>query len=207
MTIRGICPECGMSADLAAFVSQGENNQALAAALEIPSTLGPRVIRYLGLFRPPSRALAASKALRLLTELRDTIASGRIDRKGVSRPAPVGVWATALDQLLERPPSKLPLTGHGYLFEIVAGVADKADAERERAAEESARSGAKTAANPGANATAPVVPERSTEDVLAMHRRLAASGGTRATAPATQSGPRPLGELLKQAPTNEERES
>lgn len=204
MTIRGICPECGMSADLAAFVSQGENNQALAAALEIPSTLGPRVIRYLGLFRPPSRALAGTKAVRLLTELRDTIASGRIDRKGVSRPAPVGVWATALDQLLERPPSKLPLTGHGYLFEIVAGVADKADAERERAAEERARQGAKPAAN-----VTPVtaVRERSTDEVLDEHRRLAASGGARTTAPATQSGPRSLGELLRQAPTNEERES
>ncbi|MBZ9574388.1 hypothetical protein [Modicisalibacter sp. MOD 31.J] len=204
MTIRGICPECGMNADLAAFVAQGENNQALAAALEIPSTLGPRVIRYLGLFRPPSRALAASKALRLLTELRDTIASGRIDRKGVSRPAPVSVWAAALDQLLERPPSKLPLTGHGYLFEIVAGIADKVDAEQERQRETAARSGAKPAANVTPTTA---VRERSTDEVLAEHRRLAASGNARVSASTTQAGPKSLGELLRQAPNPEERES
>ncbi|GEK71565.1 MULTISPECIES: hypothetical protein [Halomonas] len=201
MSIRGICPECGFAGDMAAFVAQGEHNQALAAALEIPSTLGPRVVRYLGLFRPQRKALAGAKALRLLTELRDAIAEGHIQRSGVSRPAPVHVWATALDKLLERPPTKLPLQSHGYLFEVVAGVADKADAAAERKREEAARSGAKAGAN---RAPAPSRGERSTEDVLAEHRRLASQGEAR---PQPQpGGPKRLGQLLEGAPRPQEQE-
>ncbi|NAW33211.1 hypothetical protein [Halomonas alimentaria] len=203
MTIRGICPECGLSAELAAFVTQGEHNQALAAALEIPAILGPRVVRYLGLHRPPSRALAGAKAVRLLTELRDVIVSGRIERKGVSRPAPLQAWIAALDKLLERPPSKLPLSGHGYLFEIVASEADRLDAEAEKRKEEAVRSGAST---PPSNA----VRERSTEDVLAEHRRLAAQGGRPRTgeqAAAPRRGKQSISQLLEGAPRPEEGES
>ncbi|MBB3231734.1 hypothetical protein [Halomonas stenophila] len=201
MSIRGICPECGFGADMAAFVAQGEHNQALAAALEIPAPLGPRIVRYLGLFRPPSRALAGAKALRLLSELRDTIASGQIERKGLTRPAPVPVWAAALDQILERPPTKLPLNGHGYLFEVVMTMADKADAERERKREEAARGGAKQTVN----ATPAVTRhERSTEDVLAEHRRLAGQGQAK---PQPQpGGPKRLGQLLEDAPRQEEQQ-
>lgn len=195
MTIRGICPECGLSADLAAFVNQGEHNIALAAALEIPALLGSRVVRYLGLHRPPSRALAGAKAARLLTELRDVIISGQIERKGVTRPAPLQVWVTALDQILERPPSKLPLTGHGYLYEMVATAADKHAAEAERKREEAARSGAQAPSTVGQ----PVVRERSTEDVLAEHRRLAARQGVAAPAPG-ERGVKSLSQLLQGAP-------
>ena len=208
MTIRGICPECGLSAELAAFVTQGEHNQALAAALEIPAILGPRVVRYLGLHRPPSRALAGAKAVRLLSELRDVIVSGRIERKGVSRPAPLQAWVAALDKILERPPSKLPLSGHGYLFEVVASEADRLDAEAEKRKEEAVRSGASTAP---ANAS-PALRERSTEDVLAEHRRLAAQGqggkprgGEKEAAP--RRGNQSIGQLLKGAPSAEEGES
>lgn len=203
MSIRGICPECGFAAEMAAFVAQGEHNQALAAALEIPSTLGPRVVRYLGLFRPQRKALAGAKALRLLTELRDAIAEGRIQRSGVSRPAPVSVWATALDKILERPPAKLPLQSHGYLLEVVAGVADQADAEAERKREEAARSGAKGGAN-RAPAPTPRRGERSTEDVLAEHQRLA--GQSQAKPQPTSGGPRRLGHLLEGAPRQDEQQ-
>ncbi|MDY7117158.1 hypothetical protein RAN53_12460 [Halomonas sp. SSL-5] len=208
MTIRGICPECGLSAELAAFVTQGEHNQALAAALEIPAILGPRVVRYLGLHRPPSRALAGAKAVRLLTELRDVIVSGRIERKGISRPAPLQAWIAALDKLLERPPSKLPLSGHGYLFEIVASEADRLDAEAEKRKEEAVRSGASA---PPSNAS-PAVRERSTEDVLAEHKRLAErrQGGKRQASekPAGKArGKHSISQLLQGAPRPEEGES
>ncbi len=197
MTIRGICPECGLSAELAAFVTQGEHNIALAAALEIPALLGPRVVRYLGLHRPPSRALAGAKAVRLLTELRDAIVSGEIERKGVIRPAPITAWIVALDKVLERPPSKLPLSGHGYLFEVVASEADRLDAEAERKREEAVRSGAKA---PASNAP-PALRERSTEEVLAEHRRLQGSGKAKAPeAPAPRRGNQTISKLLEGAP-------
>lgn len=196
MSIRGTCPECGLSADMAAFVAQGEHNQALAAALEIPGQLGPRVVRYLGLFQPQRKALASGKAVRLLTELRDAIALGRISRHGVTRPAPVGVWAAALDQLLDRPPTTLPLRGHGYLFEVVASVADQADAQAERQREEVARSGG----NASVPTHAPAHRERSTEDVLAEHRRLAGKGQASVSPQSSPRGPKSLGQLLESAP-------
>ncbi|SJN14066.1 hypothetical protein CZ787_13280 [Halomonas citrativorans] len=170
MTLKATCPECGMTGDMAAFVTQGEHNQALAVALEMPAVLSSRIVRYLGMFRPKSRALASAKSARLLTELKDVITSSVIERKGITRAAPLTVWVAALDQLLERPPSNLPLSGHGYLYEVVSNVADRHAGEAERQREEAARNGAKQPAN-----RAPAAPlrERSTDDVLAEHQRMA----------------------------------
>lgn len=173
MTLKATCPECGMTADMAAFVTQGEHNLALAAALDMPAMLSSRIVRYLGFFRPASRALASAKSARLLTELKDTITSGVIERKGITREAPLKVWVMALDQMLESPPSGLPLSGHGYLYEVVARCADRYAGEQERQQEEAKRSGAKPPAN---RSPAAAFQERSTDDVLAEHRRMAERG-------------------------------
>ncbi|WP_278369855.1 hypothetical protein [Vreelandella titanicae] len=205
MTLKATCPECGMTGDMAAFVTQGEHNQAVAAALEMPAQLSSRIVRYLGMFRPASRALASAKSARLLTELKETINSRVIDRKGVTREAPLNVWVMALDQLLEHPPSNLPLSGHGYLYEVVANCADRHAGEVEKQREEQARSGAKQPAN-----RAPaVLRERSTDDVLAEHARMASRKPTvttfakdqRLTAKAAEqaNAPKRLSDLLKGA--------
>ncbi|AFL76200.1 hypothetical protein [Thiocystis violascens] len=125
MSLSGTCPECGCRADLAVFASAGEVNRALAAALEIPAPLGGRVLRYLRLFSPPRKALATGKAVRLLTELSQAIGRAEIDRKGSVWSAPLPVWEAALDAILATPPERLPLNGHGYLFETVANLAAK----------------------------------------------------------------------------------
>lgn len=206
MTLKATCPECGMTGDMAAFVTQGEHNQAVAAALEMPAMLSSRIVRYLGMFRPASRALASAKSARLLTELKETINSGVIERKGVTREAPLKVWVMALDQMLESPPSGLPLSGHGYLYEVVARCADRHAGEVEKQREEQARSGAKQPAN---RAPAAALRERSTDDVLAEHARMAsrqptvASGqkGQRQNAKTTEqaNAPKRLSDLLKGA--------
>ncbi|HDZ48748.1 hypothetical protein LCGC14_0074850 [marine sediment metagenome] len=206
MTLKATCPECGMTGDMAAFVTQGEHNLALAAALEMPALLSSRIVRYLGMFRPASRSLASAKSARLLTELKETITSGVIERKGVTREAPLKVWVMALDQLLERPPSNLPLSGHGYLYEVVANCADRHAGEVEKQREEQARNGAKQPAN---RAPAAALRERSTDDVLAEHDRLrnrqatVASGqkGQRQNAKAVEqaNAPKRLSDLLKGA--------
>lgn len=206
MTLKATCPECGMSGDMAAFVTQGEHNQALAAALEMPALLSSRVIRYLGMFRPKSRALASAKSARLLGELKDVITSEVIERKGITRQAPLKVWVMALDQLLERPPSNLPLTGHGYLYEVVANCADRHAGEVEKQREEQERRGAKQLAN--RTAVAPLR-ERSTDDVLAEHARMANRQPTVASSQNSQrkttkaaehvNAPKRLSDLLKGA--------
>ena len=206
MTLKATCPECGMSGDMAAFVTQGEHNQALAAALEMPAMLSSRIVRYLGMFRPASRALASAKSARLLGELKDTITSGVIERKGVTREAPLKVWIMALDQLLERPPSNLPLSGHGYLYEVVANCADRHAGDVEKQQEEAKRSGAKAPAN---RPPAAAFQERSTDDVLAEHARMASRKPTVATSQKGQhqpakaaeqaNAPKRLSDLLKGA--------
>lgn len=205
MTLKATCPECGMTGDMAAFVTQGEHNQAIAAALEMPALLSSRIVRYLGMFRPASRALASAKSARLLTELKETITSGVIERKGVTREAPLKVWVMALDQMLESPPSGLPLSGHGYLYEVVARCADRHAGEVEKQQEEAKRSGAKQPANRAPAA----LRERSTDDVLAEHARMASRKPTvttsakdqRLTAKAAEqaNAPKRLSDLLKGA--------
>lgn len=206
MTLKATCPECGMTGDMAAFVTQGEHNIAIAAALEMPALLSSRIVRYLCMFRPASRSLASAKSARLLTELKETITSGVIERKGVTREAPLKVWIMALDQLLERPPSNLPLSGHGYLYEVVANCADRHAGEVEKQQEEAKRIGAKQPANRG---PAAALRERSTDDVLAEHERLRSRQSTVTTPQKSQrqnakaaeqaNAPKRLSDLLKGA--------
>lgn len=126
--IAAVCPECGLRADLDVFVSSGDDARALAVALELPAPLARPIIGYLRLFAPPRRALSARKRERLLTELRDLIRAGEIQRKGRSWPAPVDYWRHALEAVIEqRDKLQLPLSGHGYLLEIICGVALRAE--------------------------------------------------------------------------------
>lgn len=134
--IQGTCPECGLRADLVVFAGGAEANRAIAAGLEIPAQLGPRVLRYLRLFSPPKKVLAASKTARLLGELAQVVNSAQVERKGQVWAAPLPVWEAALDTLLASPPERLPLTSHGYLFEIAAGLSAKAAGHAERAREQ-----------------------------------------------------------------------
>ena len=193
MTLKATCPECGMTGDMAAFVTQGEHNIAVAAALEMPALLSSRIVRYLGMFRPASRSLASAKLARLLTELKENITSGVIERKGITRDAPLKVWMLALDQLLERPPSNLPLSSHGYLYEVVANCADRHAGEVEKQQEEAKRSGAKQPTN---RAPAAALRERSTEDVLAEHARM---GNRQSTVATPQKGQRQTAKKNEQA--------
>lgn len=137
--LTGVCPGCGLRADLDVFCTQADANQALAAALDLPAPLGGRVLRYLRLFSPPNKVLAGNKTVRLLTELADTIQSAQISRRGVAYVAPLGLWEAALDTVLGQPPEVLPLNSHGYLFQVAWNLADRAAARQERAAEERLR--------------------------------------------------------------------
>lgn len=114
--------------------------EAVSAALDLPGALGDRLLRYLGLFRSPSRALAWDRVGRLLRELLDPIKAGRVERNGRAWIAPMAAWEAALDDILDkRDKLQLPLRTHGYLFEIVAGIAAKSEGRREAAEIESAK--------------------------------------------------------------------
>ena len=140
--LPGVCPGCGLRADLDVFSAQADVNKALAAALEFPAPLGGRVLAYLRLFSPPSKTLALGKATRLLTELAETVKAAQVRRHGLDYAAPLALWEAALDAILASPPESLPLANHGYLFQIAWNLAEKAAARAERVAEERSRRGA-----------------------------------------------------------------
>lgn len=140
--LPGVCPGCGLRADLDVFSAQADVNKALASALEFPAPLGGRVLAYLRLFSPPSKTLALGKATRLLTELAETVKAAQVRRHGIDYAAPLALWEAALDAILASPPESLPLANHGYLFQIAWNLAEKAAARAERVAEERSRRGA-----------------------------------------------------------------
>ena len=143
--IPGVCPGCGLRADLEAFAVQAGASAALRAALALPPSLGERVMRYLRLFSPPQKVLSQAKATRLLTELAAAIDAAQVIRRGVAHAAPVGLWAAALDAVLAQPPERLPLDDHGYLFAVAWNMVDRAAARQEQAAEERLRRGERPA--------------------------------------------------------------
>lgn len=139
--LPGVCPGCGLRADLDVFAVQADSNQALAAALDLPPSLGSRVLRYLRLFSSPKKTLALAKAGRLLSELAEAVRSATVTRRGIAHAAPLPLWSTALDTLLAHPPEVLPLSDHNYLFQVAWNLAEKAAARQEQQQEARLRRG------------------------------------------------------------------
>lgn len=138
--MRLTCPCCGATLSLEALLNDTAARQAVATALSLPADLGPRLLRYLGLFRPAQRSLTWERAAGLLTELQALIAAGQITRHGRHWPTSPATWSAALDEMLDRRPNlTLPLKGHGYLLEILAGMANSAEAQHEQRIEDQRR--------------------------------------------------------------------
>jgi hypothetical protein len=135
-----VCPACGATGSLEMFLRDVSARAALASALKLPPPLAPLLANYLGLFRPGKRSLTWDRVERLLSELLEPIQAGKLKRNGRDWPVPVTTWQAALEELLaKREKLNLPLKSHGYLFEIVAGMSDKAEASLERDKEEQLR--------------------------------------------------------------------
>lgn len=141
MSLRGICPCCYAVVSLDALVSDDDARALIALVAELPPAVGRAYVRYLGLFRHSTRAVSWSKLRRLTEELVPLIRAEQVRRDGRTLPAPHALWAEALDDLVGRrgrPGFRLPLSTHGYLLEMVVGLADPL-AEAEAKATEAAR--------------------------------------------------------------------
>lgn len=140
--MRLTCPCCGAQNSLEALLNDAQARNAVAAALNLPN-LGDRILRYLGLFRPRNRGLAWDRVTRLLEDLLADISAAEIQRDGRTWPAPLDAWKIAFDDLLDRRDKlDLPLSGHGYLYEIIAAQARRHEnrrAERQEVADEQAK--------------------------------------------------------------------
>lgn len=140
--MRLTCSACHAEQSLEAMVGREADARALAAFIEANVPLGAVLVRYIGLFRPAKRRLSLARTVALFDELRPDLERGAITRKGRDWAAPHALWRTAIDQVLanrDKGALTLPLTSHGYLYEVLAGLADKAEAGAERAQLDAAR--------------------------------------------------------------------
>ena len=143
------CPVCGAEFDLAVLFKSEESRRTFDRLTANCSPLKARLAQYAALAKPPKHKLDTDKALRIITTLLPDIERGAIARNGRDWPAPLSAWAQAIDQMLERRNAgalELPMKGHGYLYSILQGMADKHEASAEQAREQQLRTGPRAAA-------------------------------------------------------------
>ncbi len=157
------CPGCNAEMDLDVLLAHEEGRHVLAQLLQAGVPQGALLLRYIALFRPAKRSLAMSRTLALLTELWPDMQRGVITRRGRDWATTTAQWQTAIETVLaarDKGTLTLPLTGHGYLYEVLLGMVDKAEAvvEREREQDRQSRDPARHSRE-GGNPGAPTVTE------------------------------------------------
>jgi len=132
--MRLSCPACGAEMTLDVAIAHEGARAATLAALELPHQLGKPLIAYIALFRPPKRQLSHDRLASLLNELLPLIQAAQIERNGRTWSAPVEYWRAALESMIAKRDAgklQLPLKSHGYLLEVVAGIAHDAEGKAE----------------------------------------------------------------------------
>lgn len=136
------CPACGAELDLAVLFAHEDGQRAFARLATVSIPLGARVLQYIGLFTPPRQRLTAAKKIKLLLQLLPDLERQTIAFKGRDWAAPLPAWAQAIDQMLAARDSgrlELPMKGHGYLYSVLSGMADKHEATAEAQTEAARR--------------------------------------------------------------------
>ena len=129
------CPNCGTELDLATAFCAETDRKALERLVATSVPLGARVLQYIGLHQPAKQRLTAAKKIKLLLQLLPDLERRAITHRGRDWQAPLPAWAAAIDQmLLSRDAGKLelPLKGHGYLYAVLSGMADKFESQAEQ---------------------------------------------------------------------------
>ena len=128
-------------------INDQETRLAVLAALELPSEVGPLILKYLSCFTPAKKSLAWNKAARLLQELNEAISDKKLRRHGRDWTVSIDTWHAAISALLERRDQgklTLPLKDHSYLFAIATEMANKQEALEERTAEKQLVTGSRS---------------------------------------------------------------
>lgn len=133
------CPLCAAELSIEQLFAHAETRQAFARLAMVSLPLGGRLLAYVGLFAPTRNRMSIARKVKLLEELLPDVERGAIERKGREWYAPRDAWSDAIEQMLAaRDAGKLtlPITGHGYLYEILVGMADKAESRQEHQVEQ-----------------------------------------------------------------------
>lgn len=97
------------------------------------------LLGYIGLFAPAKQAIRYERMASLLQEIVPMMRKCEITRAGRTYIAPLEYWKSALEEVLSRGQNgslKTPLKSHGYLLEVIAQMASKADAQAEHKLEQ-----------------------------------------------------------------------
>ena len=154
------CPTCGSELDLAVLFAHEQDQRALARLASVSIPLGARVLQYLALFTPPKQRLTSAKKIKLILQLLPDLERQAITHKGRDWEAPLAAWAQAIDQMLAARDAQrleLPMKGHGYLYAILAGMADKFEGQAEQQREQELRTGPRAATVNGPKSVADLV--------------------------------------------------
>jgi hypothetical protein len=132
--MRLICPSCHAEHALEALLVREAEARAVVQLLERGLPFGALAMRYIALFRPAKRRLGLERMAALVEELLPDLQRGAIARKGRDWPMSDERWRAGLEAVLaarDKGTLTLPLTSHGYLYEVLCALADKAEARAE----------------------------------------------------------------------------
>ena len=133
------CPVCDAVLDMRVVLKSQEDHDAferLLLAIGIP--LMRRVLDYIDLHKPAMHRLSMTKKTKLIRSLAPDMERQAIGRNGRDWEAPPALWAQAIDSMLASRDAgrlDLPLKGHGYLYAVLQGLADKAEGAAEAKSE------------------------------------------------------------------------
>ena len=154
------CPVCGAEFDLAVLFKSEESRKTFERLTASCSPLRDRLAQYAALAKPPKHKLGTDKSLRIIKTMLPDIERGAITWKGRDWAAPLSAWAQAIDQMLAQRDAgrlELPMKGHGYLYAILAGMADRFEGQAEQQREQELRTGPRAATVNGPKSVADLV--------------------------------------------------
>jgi len=186
--MRLVCPSCGAVHSAEAWSNDPVARQCLKLACEMPHAVSSRCFAYLALFRSPGRSLQWKTVLNLLAELKTRVSESHIQwKRQVARPNSASAWGEGMERMIENPPPKLPLKGHGYLRSVVYEICNDLDKQAEVKRNKSERDGSFHKRHSGEShnrhsgeshnrhsgeSRNPVAPERMTaEDMKAIRKK------------------------------------
>lgn len=143
------CPCCHAEFAIEAAFNGDSARSAFGVVLKLLGPIGSTLGQYLGMFRPAGRGLGWDRTERLISELLPMIDAQQVTRDGITRVATREMWQRGFVAMIERRDAgklTLPLKSHGYLVEIVAGLAEKSAAAAESARETQLRAGHRSGA-------------------------------------------------------------
>lgn len=139
------CPACGTELTLEHLVGHLDDSRAFSQLIALSVPMAHLVVRYINLFTPEKQRLTLRKKVRLIAQLLPDLRRQAITHKGRDWAAPLSAWERAIEQMLTARAAgrlQLPMTGHGYLYSILAGLADKTEASAEVQLDADRRTGA-----------------------------------------------------------------